>query len=57
MSFQEMVDAMKKMPNKDRIDFLEYLYWEHFNMTPLTAEEKEILSDLREGYVKVVANE
>ena len=51
---QDMINEMKKMENGQRIEFLEYLYEEHFSINPLTEEEMRIIDDLRDGYVKVV---
>ncbi|MCL1948285.1 MAG: hypothetical protein FWF59_00940 [Turicibacter sp.] len=54
MTAKEMIELMNKMENRERIDFLEYLYHEHFSMNPLTKEEMRLIDDLRDGYVKVV---
>lgn len=56
MTANEMIQQMRKMENGERIDFLKYLYQEHFNVNPITEEEMKILEDLRDGYVKVVEN-
>ena len=57
MTFAEVIEIIKKMPNGERIKLLKYLYDEHFNINPLTKEEMRIISDLRDGYVKVVEND
>ena len=54
LTFEQMLTAMGNMENGDRIDFLEYLFHNHFRMNPLTDEEMKIIDDLRDGYVKVV---
>ena len=57
MTFAEVVDIIKNMPNGERIELLKYLYDEHFNINPLTREEMRIIGDLRDGYIKVVEND
>ena len=57
MTFAEVIDIIKNMPNGERIELLKYLYDEHFNINPLTREEMRIIGDLRDGYIKVVEND
>lgn len=57
MTCDEMLKQMSLMDNGERQKFLEYLFENHFNINPLTREEMTIISDLRDGYVRVVENE
>ena len=52
----EMINQMNNMENGERIDFLRYIYNEHFRINTLTEEEMQIIDDLRDGYVRVVEN-
>ena len=52
---QEVIDAMAIMDNAERIILLRHLFRNHFDMNPLTEEEMQLIDDLRDGYVKVVA--
>jgi len=56
MTHQEMIQAMKDMPNGERIRFLIHIRDNHFYGNSITSEEAELLEDLRDGYVKVVEN-
>ena len=49
MTHQEMIQAMKAMDNGERVEFLKYLYREHFSFTSLTDNEELLLSEFRWG--------
>ena len=57
MTSSEMIKLMAEMSNRERLDFLKYLAENIFFVNTLTEEEKRIIADLRDGYVKVVENE
>ena len=52
MTAQELIKAMKNMENGERIEFLKYLYEEHFCYNKLTDEEIQVLSDYHDGYLE-----
>ena len=55
MTAKEMIEKMKEMENKERIEFLDYLHNNHFMQ--LTDEEKQILSDYYNGHLGVIEDE
>ena len=57
MTHEELIQQMNSMPNGERIKFFVYLSEHHFGMTPISDEESQIIEDLRDGYLKVVAND
>ena len=57
MTHLEMIQKMKEMENGERIEFLKYLYENHFRMNPISEEEMQILEDLRDGYIRVIEND
>lgn len=54
LTCKQMITELNQMDNGERIGFLKYLRENHFHINPLTKEERRIIDDLRDGYVKVV---
>lgn len=49
MTNKEMISAMKNMDNGERLEFLDYLYTEHFNYSSLEREDVLILRAFRDN--------
>ena len=54
LTAKNMIEQMKAMDNGERLEFLEYLYHEHFCFNKLTDEEINLLRDYHDGIVEVV---
>ena len=49
MTAEEMIKEFKCMENGESLDFLDYLYHEHFNFTSLREEEHKLINAYRFG--------
>ena len=49
MSHKEMINAMQHMDNGEKIEFLKYLYHEHFTVWQPTDDEVAVLRAFHDG--------